>query len=106
MLANQIVNPLIIPPHELREVMIKVKEELKHKPRLNLPTDPDNNIWPYYSIMKVTPAVQDNFLLVILTIPLNDTSVSMNVYQVHSLPTIDPNLVVQFTYQLEGEYLP
>ena len=92
MLASHTVNPLIIPPHELREVLIKVKEKMKHKPRLNLPHDPDNNIWAYYSIMKVTPIVQDDFLLVILTIPFIDTSIPMNVYQVHNLPTTDPNL--------------
>ena len=107
-LASHAINPLIIPPHILREVLIKVKEEMKHKPRLNLPYDPHNNIWAYYSIMKVTPVVQDNFLLVILTIPLIDTSISMNVYQEHNLPNIDPDigvLGVQFTYQMEGKYL-
>ena len=78
---------------------------MKHEPTLNLPNDPDNNIWAYHSIMKVTHVVQDDFLLVILTIPFIDTSISMNVYQVHNLPTVDPDLGVQFTYQLEGEYL-
>ena len=55
--------------------------------------------------MKVICVVQDNFLLVIITIVLIDTSISMNVYQVHNLPTTDPDLGVQFTYQLEGKYL-
>ena len=50
MLASHTINPLIISPHELRQVLIKVKKEMKHKPRLNSPDDPDNNIWTYYSI--------------------------------------------------------
>ena len=29
----------------------------------------------------------------------------MNVYRVHNLPTLHPELKVQFTYQLEGQYL-
>ena len=74
---------------------------MKHEPRINLPNDPSNNIWAYYSIMKVTPVVQDNFLLVILTIALIDASISMNVYHVDNLPTIDHDLGVQFTYQFE-----
>ena len=64
MLASHTVNPLIIPPHELRKILIKISEEMKHKPRLNLPNDPDNNIWAYHSIMKVIPVAQDNFLFI------------------------------------------
>ena len=49
--------------------------------------------------MKVTPIIMENFLLVILTIPLADQSLVMN------LPALHPKLHVQFQYQLEGEYL-
>ena len=47
----------------------------------------------------------ENFLLVILTIPLADQFLVMNLYQVHNLPALHPKLHVQFQYQLEGEYL-
>ena len=47
----------------------------------------------------------ENFLLVILTIPLADQSLVMNLYRVHNLPALHPKLHVQFQYQLEGEYL-
>ena len=47
----------------------------------------------------------ENFLLVILTIPLADQSLVMNLYKVHNLPALHPELHVQFEYQLEGEYL-
>ena len=46
-LASHTVNPLTIPHCELREALIKVKEEIKHKPSLNLSDDPDNNILAY-----------------------------------------------------------
>ena len=42
--------------------------------RLQLPYDPDVDIWPYYSIMRVSPVILDDFLLVILTVPLVDQS--------------------------------
>ena len=55
--------------------------------------------------MKVTPIIMKNFLLVILTIPLADQSLVMNLYKVHNMPVLHPELHVQSEYQLEGEYL-
>ena len=104
-LSTRRVNPLIIPPDSLRMVLAQAKEDMKRNPRLTLPEDPNVNIWNYYSIMKVTPIIMDNFLLVILTIPLADQSLVMNLYKVHNMPTLHPGLHVQFEYQLEGEYL-
>ena len=73
------------------------------------------NIWNYYTIMKITPIIMENFLLVILTIPLADQSLIIliqsitytkyNLYKVHNLPALHPQLNIQFQYQLEGEYL-
>ena len=104
-LASQQVNPLILPPMALRNVLVTVKKEMAKNPRLALPEDPDKNIWAYYSIMKVTPVVSNDFLLIILTIPLIDTSLEMKVYKVHNLPALHPKLGIQFTYVLEGTYL-
>ena len=73
-LSSRQVNPLIIPPDSLRKVLVQVKEDMKRNPRLQLPEDPNINIWNDYSIMKVTPIVMDDFLLIILTIPLTDQS--------------------------------
>ena len=98
-------NPLIIPPDSLWLVLAQAKEDMKRNPWLTLPEDPNINIWNYYSIMKVTPIIMENFLLVILTIPLADHSLVMNLYRVHNLPALYPKLHVQFQYQLEGEYL-
>ena len=104
-LSSRQVNPLIIPPGSLRKVLAQVKEDMKRNPRLQLPEDPNINIWNYYSIMKVTPTVMDDFLL-ILTIPLTYQSLEMDLYKIYNLPALHPKLKVEFTYQLEGEYLP
>ena len=101
-LSSRQVNPLIIPPDSLRKVLAQVKEHMKRNPRLQLPEDPNINIWNYYSIMKITPIVM---LLIILTIPLTDQSLEMDLYKIHNLPALHPKLKVEFTYQLEGEYL-
>ena len=59
----------------------------------------------YYSIMRISPVVMDDLLLIILTIPLTDQSLQMDLYKVHNLPALHPDLKIQFSYELEGEYL-
>ena len=104
-LSSKQVNPLLIPPDALREVLAHIKDDMKRNPRLQLPEDPNVNLWNYYPIMKITPIVMDDFLLIILTIPLTDQSLEMNLYKVYNLPALHPKLKVEFTYELEGEYL-
>ena len=104
-LATYTVNSAMLPPDALRRVLERIKEDMKRNPRLQLPEEPDRNIWTYYSIMRITPIVMENFLLVVLTVPIIDTSLQMNVYRVHNLPTLHPGLKIQFTYQLEGKFL-
>ena len=104
-LSSKQVNPLLIPPDALRGVLACIKEDMKRNPRLQLPEDPNVNIWNYYPIMKITPIVMDDFLLIILTIPLTDQSLEMNLYKIYNLPALHPELKAEFTYELEGEYL-
>ena len=85
--------------------MHEVKKDIMVYPRLELPEDPDKNIWSYYPITRVTPIVLDEFLVVILQIPLMDKSLKMNLYKVHNLPSLHPELEIEFTYQLESKYL-
>ena len=81
-LSSKQVNPLLIPPDALREVLAHIKDDMKRNPRLQLLEDPNVNIWNYYPIMKITPVVMDEFLLIILIIPLTDQSLEMNLYKV------------------------
>ena len=95
-LSSKQVNPLLIPPDALREVLAHIKDDMKRNPQLQLPEDPNVNIWNYYSIMKITPVVMDDFLLIILTIPLTDQSLEMNLYRAYNLPALHPELKVEF----------
>ena len=104
-LSSKQVNLLLIPPDALRGVLAHIKDYMKRNPRLQLPEDPNVNIWNYYPIMRITPIVMDEFLLIILTIPLTDQCLEMNLYKVYNLPAFHPELKVEFTYELEGEYL-
>ena len=55
--------------------------------------------------MKITLVVMDDFLLIILTIPLTDQFLEVNLYTGYNLPTLNPELKVEYIYELEGEYL-
>ena len=61
-LASHKVNLLIVSLVDLLNILVKVKHDMRTNPRLELPDDPISNIWTYFSIMKVTPVVMDNFL--------------------------------------------
>ena len=103
-LSTQQLNPLIIPPDMLRYVLEQVKDGIQSNARLMLSEDPTQNIWTYYNIIKVTPIVMDDYLMVILTILLIDSSLDVNLYKVYNLPMLHPQLQIQVEYQLEGAY--
>ena len=103
-LTTQQLNPLIIPPDILRYVLEQVKDDIRSNARLMLSEDPTQNIWTYYNIIKVTPIVMDDYLMVILTIPLIDSSLDVNLYKVYNLPMLHPKLQIHVEYQLEGTY--
>ena len=99
-LSTQQLNPLIIPPDMLHYVLEQVKDGIRSNARLMLSEDPTQNIWTYYNIIKVTPIVMDDYLMVILTIPLIDSSLDVNLYKVYNLPMLHPKLQIQ----LKGAY--
>ena len=104
-LASQELNPMIIPPDILKKILHRIEEDIRSNTRLKLCEDPETNIWSYYGTVKLTPIVLDNYLMLILTIPLIDQSLHMNLYKVHNLPMLHPTLNVHAQYELEGSYL-
>ena len=103
--ASREVDPIVIPPPPLRELLAEAEKEMAHNPRLELPYKIDTDIYKYYTVMKITPVVVGDVMAMLLTIPLIDKSLKMNVYKVHNLPALDPELKVASEYVLEGEYL-
>ena len=51
------------------------------------------------------PIVLDDYLMLMLTIPLVNQSLHMDLYKVHNLPMLHPTLNVHAQYELEGSYL-
>ena len=104
-LASQGLNPMIIPPDILKKILHKIEEDIKSNARLKLCKDPETNIWTYYGTVKLTPIVLQDYLMLILTVPLVDQSLQINLYKVHNLPMLHPTLNVHVQYELEGAYL-
>ena len=104
-LASQELNPMIVPPDILKRILHKIKEDIKSNARLKLCEDPETNIWTYYGIVKLTPIVLQDYLMLKLTVPLVEQSLQMNLYKVHNLPMLHPTLNVHAQYELEGTYL-
>ena len=104
-LASQELNPMIIPPDILRKILHKIVEDIKSNARLKLCEDPETNIWSYYGTVKLTPNVFEDYLMLILIVPLVDQSLHMNLYKVHNLPMLYPTLHVHAQYEVEGSYL-
>ena len=104
-LASQEINPMIIPPDILKKILHKIMKDIKSNAWLRLCEDPETNIWSYYGTVKLTPIVLQDYLMLILTVPLVDQSLQMNLYKVHNLPMLHPTLNVHAQYELEGAYL-
>ena len=103
-LASQELNPMVIPPDILKKILHKIIEDMKSNARLKLCEDPETNIWSYYGTVKLTPIVLQDYLMLILTVPLVDQSLQMNLYKVHNLPMLHPVLNVHVQYELEETY--
>ena len=104
-LASQELNPVIIPPDILKNILHKIEKDIKSHARLKLCEDPETNIWSYYRTVKLTPIILEDYLMLILTVPLVDQSLHMNLYKVHNLPMLHPTLHVHAQYEIEGSYL-
>ena len=80
-------------------------DDIKSNARHRLCEDPETNIWSYYGTVKLTPIVLQDYLMLILTVPLVDQSLWMNLYKVYNLSMLHPTLNVHAQYELEGAYL-
>ena len=104
-LASQELNPMIIPPDILKNILHRIETDIKSHARLKLCEDLETNIWSYYGTIKLTPIVLEDYLMLILTVPLIDQSLHMNLYKVYNLPMLHPTLHVHAQYEIENSYL-
>ena len=104
-LATQELNPMIIAPDILNKILNKITEDFKSNARLRLSEDPRTNIRAYYCYFKLTPIVLQDYLMLILNVPIIDQPHQINLYKVYNLPMLHPTLHVHAQYGIEGTYL-
>ena len=104
-MSNRKATSAVIPPVALRRLLLRIEDRMHANPRLRLPYDPRaGEVWKYYGVIKVTPIVMDKMLVILMTIPVLDKTLELNIYQVHNLPAIPPGQEIESLYQLEDKY--
>ena len=104
-MATHQCSPVIISPPVLQDLLQKVEGRLTSNPRLRLPYNSKTDIWRFYDILRITLVVLDKLLVVLLTIPLTDQSLEMNIFKIHNLPLVHPEYHVSAKYKIEGDYI-
>ena len=64
-LALQELNPMIIPPNILKNILHKIETDIKSHGRLKLCEDSETNIWSNYRTIKLTPIVLEDILMLL-----------------------------------------
>ena len=104
-MSNHKATSAVISPVALRRLLLKIEDRMRANPRLRLPYDPRaGGIWKYYSVIKVIPIIIDKMLVILMTIPVLDKTLELNIYHLHNLPAIPPGQEVESLYQLENKY--
>ena len=80
--------PSIVATGELKELLLNIQAELPH--HLRLPVDPTEKLWRYYNSLGCVTILENNKLLVIMSIPLLDREGTFEVYQAINLPVPYP----------------
>ena len=79
-MSNHKATSAVIPPVALRRLLLKIEDRMHTNPRLRLPYDPRaGGIWKYYSVIKVIPIVMDRMLVILMTIPVLDKTLELNI---------------------------
>ena len=109
--ANKL-SPNIIEPAEFKAVLKDIETQLPKS--YGLPEDVDDELWSFYKHLFCQTLMEDNKILIILTIPLIDYTKQMDLYKVYNLPlpmstVYPPNNETQTEllayYKLESQYL-
>ena len=84
MLSLSHLSPSTISPKNLRALLLDVKDKLPVS--MQLPADPESNIWYFYNTLTCTAYLDGHKILIVLTIPLLDRKEIYEIYKIHNLP--------------------
>ena len=105
-LSSNVLSPSIISPVDLRQLLIKVKQDLIGHPKLGLPSNYEGKgIWDYYRLLKIKSLVYKDALFVIVSVPLIGKSQTVTMYKIHILSILVPDLHKQFSYNIPNDFI-
>lgn len=84
MLTLDHLSPSTITPGSLKSLLIQIKTKLPST--LKLPEDPEANIWYFYRTLTCTTVLENDKILVLISIPLLDYNGEFDVYKVYNIP--------------------
>ena len=80
-LSSNAPSPSIISTVDLRQLLIKVKQDLIGYPKLGLPSEYEGKgIWDYYRLLKIKSLVYRDALFVNVAVHFDDKSQTLTVY--------------------------
>ena len=77
------LSPSIVTLNYLRGILIKIQTELPH--HLRLPVDPTEELWKYYNALGGVTLMEDDKLLILMSVPQLDRDSTFEIYQVINL---------------------
>ena len=86
-------------------MLLDVENKLKANPKLALPVAEKAYIWSYYQFMKINAFVYCDMLTVILILPMIDRDLEFELFKVHGLPLLHPELKKIFSYEISNPYI-
>ena len=84
MLSLNHLSPSLITPKDLKRLLTQIKAKLP--PTLKLPEDHRSNIWYYYRTLTCTTILEDDRIVVVMSIPLLDFTGQYDVIKIHNIP--------------------
>ena len=79
MLSLGHVSPSIITPTNLKKLLLEMQSKLPY--HLTLPEDPMENLWKYYQSLTCTTVLDEDKVLVIVSVPLLDRDTTFEIYR-------------------------
>ena len=95
MLASGQVTPSTIQPENLRTLLREIDRKLPSS--LQLPVDPEKNLWLFYRLMTAKTVFDDDRMLMIIDIPLVNFLQRLQIYKIYNLPIAHPEMYINDT---------
>jgi len=105
MLSLGHVSPSVISISELRTLLIEIVGKLDRQ--YKIPFEPETDMWTFYKTLTCTTLIDQDQLIVVLTIQLLDNRGKFEIFKIHNLPIPynGTDQTIQAKFQLESSHI-